>query len=377
VKALRDGGVQDIELDLEGAYTHQPGLDLEAMQQGMADTATYYAERLLKNDYFRIEPIATLFLRIYHGIPSRRTDPAGVQALAVDGDGDVWPSMNFAGNHASRLGNVLTGVIDEDRIQPFGDVGVMGTPACMRCWARHLCGGGFAAIHHALSGSFRVPHEPWCDAQRAWTTAAVSAFNLLSTRGVHFTRIYQSLNRKGRPSFFQMARTALKMSVIMRPLAEADAPMLREWQDWNAASYFLLHPAGALLTTKYEREMDALYPFGAMQEMLLTTRRGDPLGLVKMRPDKWPGVHLAWLYLRREPDYAAPSIRSGFKELVKQAALAQDIRRVVFHAAAYEPALAEFLAACGFHHEGTHREGLYAHAAYHDVHIYAATVSEL
>jgi RimJ/RimL family protein N-acetyltransferase len=208
-------------------------------------------------------------------------------------------------------------------------------------------------------------------------TAAVAAFNLLSSQGVHFTRIYQSMSRKGRPSFFQLARTAIKMTVIARPLAEADATMLREWENWNKASYFLLKPNGTLLITKYDREMDALYPQNNAQELLLTSRRGEPLGLVKMQPDKWPGTYRAWLYLHREADYAAPAIRSGIKELVKQAANAQDIRRITFHAAEYETALRDCYTACGFKHEGAIREALYLTNHYHDIHIHTAAIADL
>ncbi len=386
VKALHDAGFKDIELDLDGSYAANPQLDSAAMQQGLSDTANYYAQRLLKNDYFRLEPIASLFAHIYHGIATRRGDPAGIHAMAIDAEGNIWPSLAFmnlrsvpsAGSTPTGLlGNVLTGDLDETALARFADVGVMATPECMRCWARHLCGGGSATIHQALSGSFRTPHEAWCAAQRDWMTAAVSAFNMLSSQGVHFTRIYQSMSRKGRPSFFQLARTAIKMTVIARPLAEADASMLREWENWNKASYFLLKPNGTLLTTKYDREMDALYPHGNAQEMLVTSRRGDALGLIKMQPDKWPGVYKAWLYLHREADYAAPAIRSGLKELIKQAATAQEIRRIAFRAADYETALRDCYTACGFKHEGTVREALYLTNHYHNIHIHTATIADL
>lgn len=377
VRALHDAGFHDIELDIESPFVSNPALDPHEFYDGLAETATYYADRLLKNDYFRIEPIASLFARIYHGMPTRRSDPAGVQALAVDAEGGIWASIHFIGRDDARLGNVLAGDWNDVHAARFADVGVTGTSACMRCWARHLCGGGSAIVHQSLAGSFREPHPGWCDAQRDWTAAAVSAFNKLASHGVHFTRIYQSLSRKGRPGLFQLARMALKMSVIMRPLAEADAPMLRDWENWNEASYFLLKPNGTLLTTQYDREMDALYPYGATQEMLLTTRRGDAIGLVRMQPDKYPGIHRAWLYLHRESDYQAPTVRNGFLELLKQVAPPQGIRRIIFHAADYERPLRDFYQACGFHHEGTLRQALYHTNAYYDVHIHTAVIDKL
>lgn len=377
VRELDNAGFATIELDLDGAYVANPDLDPNAMLGALRDTAVYYANRLLQQRYFRLDPIAPLFYRIYDGAPLRRTDPAGTNELAVDADGGIYPSPRFFGVDAYRLGSLEKGTIDEEARAQFDEVGSTTTGVCRRCWARNLCGGGNTAVHYTLSGSHRTPHEPWCEAQRAWMASAVSAFNLLSSEGVNFTRVYNTLTRSTKPSLFTMVRAAFRMTVGMKPIEEPDAEMLMSWENWNTASYFLFNEKGVLITTKYDREMDALHPSGVDQEMILVKRGGEPFGLVKLRPEREPGAAQAWVYMHEAADYAADDIRKGFRNILKEAGGQQSIRRLTIPAAVYEEELQRFLEAVGFRREGTLREALFVHDAYHDVHIYGISTAEL
>ncbi|GMV92329.1 MAG: hypothetical protein AMXMBFR82_21070 [Candidatus Hydrogenedentota bacterium] len=377
VRELDKAGFATIELDLDGAYIANPDLDPKAMLGALRETAVYYANRLLQQRYFRLDPIAPLFYRIYDGSPIRRIDPSGTNELAVDTDGGIYPSFRFLGINAYRLGSLEDGVIDEQARARFDEVGATTTGVCRRCWARNLCGGGNTAVHHALSGSHRTPHEPWCEAQRAWMASAVSAFNVLSSEGVNFTRVYNTLSRTAKPSLFTMVRAAFRMTVGVKPIEEPDAEMLMNWENWNIASYFLFNEKGVLITTKYDREMDALHPSGVDQEMILVKRGGEPFGLIKLRPEREPGTALAWVYMHAPNDYAADDVRKGFRTILKEAGGQQSIRRLTVPAASYEEELQAFLEAVGFAREGTLREALFAHDAYHDVHIYAISTETL
>ena len=277
IEELEKAGFATIELDIDGSYAANPALNPDDMLAALRETAVYYAKRLLEQKYYRVDPIAPLFYRIYDGSPMRRIDPAGTNELAVDADGGVYPSRRLMGVEAYRLGTVMGGEIDERIRARFDEVGAATTGVCRRCWARNLCGGGSTAVHHALTGSHRTPSEPWCDAQRAWMASAVSAFNLLSSQGVNFTRVYNTLTRSARPSLFTMVRAMFRMTVGMRPIEEADAEMLTTWENWNAASYFMFTEGGSL-TTKYDREMDALHPTGVDQEMILVKTDGSRSG---------------------------------------------------------------------------------------------------
>lgn len=375
VRILDEAGFSQIELDVDGAFIAHPSLDPEVVLKSLDATAVYYAQRLLSQRYFRLAPLASIFWRIYNGKPHPRTDPAGTNELIVDESGSVFASRGLmeatAKNEAFCLGSVSEGVLNEDRICRYEDIGAWTTSACLRCWARNLCGGGTAGVHHALTGSFRTPHEPWCDMQRAWLAAAVSAFQQLSSQGVHFDRVYKSLGRKvEKPSLFALARAAFTMSVGVRPIEEADARMLVLWENWNEASYFTCHESGVLLGSIYERETDSLHPRGAEQELVLIRKTGEPMGLFKVRPDTMPGVARAWLYFHDAADYASDSIRRGFRAVLDEASRQQSIQRLVMAVRQEETDLQGFLDAIGFTKTGIQREALYLHGQYHDVITY-------
>lgn len=370
VHELDQAGFDIIELDLDSAFVSNPGLDPQAMMEGLRESAVHYAKRLLERHYFRLDPIAPLFVRIYQGSPLRRADPAGTNELAVDEDGAIYPSRRMLGWEEFRLGTVTGGGIDEEMVLRFDDVGSVTTAECIRCWARNLCGGGCAAVHHALSGSFRRPHRSWCDAHRSWMASAVSAFNLLSSEGVNFERVYRTLGRKEKPSLFALARAALTPTIGVRPIEEADAEMLTKWENWNEAAYFLFNQSGLLLATRYDREMDSLHPRGTEHELMLIRKDGAPFGLFKVRPERISGAAQAWLYMHDEADYAAEPVRKGFRAILEQASGRHALRRLTIPVSPREEGLRGFLEALGFTKEGVLREALYLHGEYHDVTIY-------
>lgn len=377
VPELDAAGFTTIELDLDGAYTANPGLEPKKMLSGLSKSAVYYAQQLLQHKYFRLDPIAPLFWRIYDGAPLRRADPMGVNELAVDSDGFVYPSWRLMGIAECRVGSLVEGELDEAALAGFVDFGSQAVGSCRRCWARNLCGGGTGAVHFALSGSVRRPHEAWCDAQRQWMTAAVSAFQLLSSHGVNFTRVYNSLTKSAKPGLFNMLRAAMGMTVAMRPIEESDAEMLVRWENWNEAAYFTLSESGLLLATRYDREMDSLHPQGVQQEMVVIRKTGEPIGLFRVRPERVPGAAQAWVYLRREADYLSDDVRKGFRFLLKQAGAQQSIRRLTVQVSEQETALEAFLQAIDFRKEGTLREALYLHGGYRDVQVYGIVTETL
>lgn len=377
--ALAEAGFKNIELDLDGSYVVHPDLDPGEMLRGLGESAVYYARALLGGNYFRLEPMAGLFRRIYDGLPTRRVDPIGLNELAITSDGGIYPSWRLTDRPEFRHGDLTSASVDEPALARYEDVGVVTTSACRGCWARHLCGGGCAAVHHALSGSYRRPHPPWCDAQRSWMTSAVSAFNVLSAEGVNFTRLHESLVRpaSGKFSMFQMVRAAMGMSVRMRPIEESDAEMLVRWENWNESAYFLFNESGMFMATRYDREMDSLHPQGMDREMMLLRRNGEPIGLFKFRPDRVAGAAQAWLYLRKPADYASRDIAKGIRFLMKEASGQQSLRRITVPAADHETGLQGLLESVGMAREGTLREALYLHGAYRDVHIYGTGVDSL
>ena len=372
VKVLDEIGFHGIEIDIDEAYIANPSLRPQDMLPAMAQCAKDYASRLLKNHYFRVDPIAGVFWRIYNGTVTPRADPTGTQSLAVDGEGRVFPSRRFREFDGFQVGSLVDGVFDSAALRRFEDVGAATTPACMKCWARNLCGGGSAAVHHAIGGDFRVPDPNWCDAQRDWFGVAVSAFNELSTAGVNFTRIYHALDRPAKQpiSWFTLARAAFLMNIGMRPLAETDAEMLASWESWNRSAFFLCNERAIFIANQYDRELDALHPRPLEFESLLIHKNGKPFGLFKVRPDILPGVADGYIYFHEPEAYASDGVRRSFRMLLKEASAQQSLRSLMVPAAPWETELHAFLEAAGFTREGVQREALYTKGVYNDLFTY-------
>ena len=374
VEALDKAGFPVIEIDMTAGYRALGAAGCGALTKGLESAAVYYANQLLKQHYFRLDPIAEVFRRIYSGEPAFRADPAATNALAIDAAGGIYPGPEWVGERAFRLGALSEG-IDENTVAPWENLGVLTTSACVPCWARGLCGGGNAGVHHALSGDHRTPMAAWCNAQRSWLEGAVSAFNVLSGAGVNFTRVYQALGPQKRPSLFKLAKAAFRMQLGLRPMEEADAGLLAKWENWNDAAYFATTEGSLFLATQYDREMDALYPRTYEQEFMLLRRNGAPMGLLKVRPERMPGTARAWLYFRKPEDATDAAVRRSFRTILDEAAGQQALRRITVPTGPADTQLPAFLEAVGFTFAGAERDALYLHGAYHDVQLYVLTLS--
>jgi radical SAM protein with 4Fe4S-binding SPASM domain len=384
VQALHRAGFPIIELDLDSIFIRPPEFaavewpsnppDLAA---GLAETAAYYVDCLKRHDYFRLEPLASRFQQIHRGQPTPRRDDAGTFALAIAPNGHIVPAMALQHDPTFRAGSVLTGEIDETALRLFDDVGANTTAACRRCWARNVCGGGTAAVHHALTGSIRTPDDAWCAMQRTSIETTVSAFNDLAAAGIPFDRVYAQLGRNEAPSLFQIARAAFRSELGLRPLAESDADMLRDWETWNRSAYFLLNERNVFLSNAYEREVDATHPRPGEFEMIVVTKRGAPAGLLKVRTARETGIAELFLYLRDASFYDSTAVAKSLRALLKEAAAGQHVRRILAPAAPWEPGLKLLLTRCGFTQSGTCREAVFTKGAYHDVAILTAQPDSL
>jgi len=375
VEALHKAGYSDIVLDIPSAWAAGHLQDPEAVTDALLANAAYFADQLLKNTLFRVEPLASLFNTIHTGTPVYRRDKSGVEVLGVDTDGALYPSPAFIGGQAYGLGNLAAGDLNEAAREPFLLSGALQIPPCLRCWARGLCGGGYAAIHHARTGSVRTPDERWCNAQRRWCAGAVAIFHRISSSGVNFSHLVSAMQPQTRHlSLFTVAKSIFQGRLGVRPLREDDAPWLVRWENWNRAAYFVCNDTGALTATQYDREMDALHPLPHIRELVLTRRDGTPCGLIRMCPVT--ERRLAWLYLHDADAYGKAGLRLTLQDLLGEVCRAGQLRHVLTPVTAGETGLAGALLDAGFTRAGTQREALYLKGAYQDVDIYVYAAKE-
>ncbi|HDP34431.1 MAG TPA: GNAT family N-acetyltransferase [Candidatus Hydrogenedentes bacterium] len=369
---LYNAGYRDIFLDIPGAYAANPQIDPADMADALRANAAWYAEQLLQRRYFRAEPFASLFDAVHQGAPVRRADGAGRRELAVDGDGGVFPSPEFLGETRFRLGSAIEGRRAPEALRPFEQISAALMPACRQCWARCLCGGGHAIIHHRRTGHVNTPDPRWCDGQRLWLAHLIDAFNTLSSADVDFSHVARAIRGGKKMSWLQTAKAAYQMRLIPRPLRESDAEWLVKWENWNNAAYFTCNESGLLLATRYDREMDALHPRGMEQEFVLTRPNGAPCGLLRARPATTiRGLAWAWLYMRDKKAYEESGVRRALRTLLTEMKRSQQLAQILTPVTSAETGLATCLEALGFKRLGVRRQALYLHGKYHDVSIYS------
>lgn len=367
---LREMGYRRVALDIPGAYAVAPQLYPAEVTAALAQSASDYATCVLRGEAFHLEPIASLFAGIYTGTPCLRADAAGVESLFVDVRGDLYPDDAFAERGECRLGTLASGRLDPDLRGRLREACALTRAVCQECWARYACGGGHAVIHQARTGSFTAPDPRWCDAQRSWIEQGIVLFHPVSASG--FSPAVDAFAKSGPSlSWWQAIRAAVKMRLGARAIRESDAVWLTAWEDWNTASYFLFNETGAMLATRYDREMDALHPRGVAREMVLTRRNGTPCGLLRLRPDR-SGVIWVALYLHDEKEYADKGVRDSLRLLLGEFMKQPPSRCILAPAASHEPALAACLEAIGFRRAGMLREALYLHGAYKDIAVFSA-----
>jgi uncharacterized protein len=91
---------------------------------------------------------------------------AGSEYMAVTPEGDLFPCHQFVGEEGFRLGNVMTGELDESRRAPFHRTIASELERCAGCWARPWCGGGCAANAWHMNGDVRKPYGMECEMEK-------------------------------------------------------------------------------------------------------------------------------------------------------------------------------------------------------------------
>lgn len=165
------------ELYVQAKYAEE-GYEGSNEVTDVEDLAAWYRELLLDGVVIGIHPFTAILERLHKrgaSVTSHHPCNAGVGALGVDANGDLYPCHHFYGETAHRLGNVRDGIPDlEDRRHLFAPV--THREPCASCWNQRLCGG--ECYHRALTmdrGYFGVVTES-CDQKKAFSVAALDLF---------------------------------------------------------------------------------------------------------------------------------------------------------------------------------------------------------
>lgn len=91
---------------------------------------------------------------------------AGVEYLAVDTYGNLYPCHFLSDNTVYKMGDIFNG-IDEEKKKKFIEYNKLSNKEkCKNCWAKYLCGGGCLAHSILINNDPLNPPKEFCELQR-------------------------------------------------------------------------------------------------------------------------------------------------------------------------------------------------------------------
>lgn len=105
---------------------------------------------------------------------------AGHEYFAVAANGDMYPCHQFVGREKYLLGNIFTGVTNNDIPQQFRNCHVLNKEKCRTCWARYFCSGGCHANADLFNGDIYKPYELGCELQKKRLECAIAVQALIA-----------------------------------------------------------------------------------------------------------------------------------------------------------------------------------------------------
>ncbi len=88
---------------------------------------------------------------------------SGTEYMAVTPWGDLYPCHQFVGEEEYKLGDVWSGVTNNELREEFRSCNAYARPDCKDCWAKLYCSGGCAANAYHATGTIRGVYEPGCE----------------------------------------------------------------------------------------------------------------------------------------------------------------------------------------------------------------------
>ena len=103
---------------------------------------------------------------------------AGTEYLAVSSQGDIFPCHQFVGKNEFLIGNVFTGIHNQNIREQFSHLCVLNKPHCQECFAKYNCSGGCTANSFNFTGTLDGQYEIGCELAKkrlecALTVAAI------------------------------------------------------------------------------------------------------------------------------------------------------------------------------------------------------------
>lgn len=176
VMHLADMGFKEISVEPvvgSGKDLYFREADIPDILKEYENLAMQYIERFSKGQKFRFYHFN---INVYDGpcLFKRITAcGAGYEYLAVSPEGDLYPCHQFVGHDEFIVGNLFTGVNNNQLISDFKVNNVFAKDECRDCWAKLFCSGGCHANAYFSNGSIKQPNEMSCILQKKRIECAI------------------------------------------------------------------------------------------------------------------------------------------------------------------------------------------------------------
>lgn len=98
---------------------------------------------------------------------------AGIEYLAIDPSGDIYPCHQFVGDKDFLMGNLSTEFKGDKIKNNFAESSMFDKEDCKKCWARYYCGGGCHANAHSHNKDLKIPYQLGCELQKIRTECSL------------------------------------------------------------------------------------------------------------------------------------------------------------------------------------------------------------
>lgn len=147
---------------------------------------------LLKEDGKKGLPTIPLnFYQLFQQIEERdiiwNSCSGGSNQVAISADGNFWPCENCVGLPRFAMGNVKTGFAAAI-ISSLAAIKSETVPACIKCWAKHLCGGPCPKVSFQKHGKLAEPVETVCAAKRHFMETGLAVYAYYKSGNKNFMK---------------------------------------------------------------------------------------------------------------------------------------------------------------------------------------------
>jgi len=109
---------------------------------------------------------------------------AGHEYMAIVPNGDIYPCHQFVGKEDYILGNIYTGLVNEEIPRLFRHTHVFSKQDCADCWAKFFCSGGCHSNNITYGGGLDKPFEMGCALQKKRIECAIMIQSELEEAGL-------------------------------------------------------------------------------------------------------------------------------------------------------------------------------------------------